>query len=65
MLNDGIYLVYAYSPDGSSSEPVEIQVENKPYTEAMEVNIELDSADQIETYNKKYLNVIIFCMNPI
>jgi hypothetical protein len=55
--------VYAYSPDGSSSEPIEIKIENKPYTEAIEVNIEIvsevDSDERTETYNKKYLNVNI------
>lgn len=60
LLNDGIYLVYAYSPDGSNSEPVEIEVENKPYTDAIQVNIELDSAVQDETENNQFLKVIYY-----
>ena len=38
----------------------EIEIENKPYTEAVQINIEINSDEQIETYNKKYLNVMIF-----
>lgn len=65
LLNDGIYLVYAYSPDGSNSEPIEIEVENKPYTDAIQVNIELDSAVQDETENKQFLNVIYYFKKSI
>lgn len=65
LLNDGIYLVYAYSPDGSNSEPIEIEVENKPYTDAIQVNIELDSAGQDETENKQFLNVTYYFKKSI
>ena len=51
-------MVYAYSPDGSNSEPIEIEIENKPYTEALKVDIELNSnEDQSQKLDKKYLNV--------
>ena len=58
LLNDGVYLVYAQSPDGTLSEPVEIQIENKPYTEAIQVNIEIESSENKLTYDQKYLNIL-------
>ena len=35
-----------------------IQIENKPYTEAIQVNIEIESSENKLTYDQKYLNIL-------
>jgi len=57
LLNDGEYLVYAETNEGLSSQPIEIEVKNVAYQEAVVVNIELgepeaEVADEIENYDE-------------